>query len=67
MKGEENVHADMWDKDALNVTAVASIAKDLEPGDYSLLMNRYNKAMGVFSQKTAKVKIEAGKVTDVKF
>lgn len=67
MKGEKYLHADLWEKADLNVTALGSVAKDLEPGEYTLLMNRYNKAMGVFAQKSIKATVEAGKTLDVKF
>ncbi len=67
MKGDENVHAKLWEKDALNVTGLSDVAQDLAPGEYTVLLNRFNKAMGVFAQKTTKVTVEAGKTIDVKF
>ncbi len=46
--------------------------RDLEATVYefnidTVLLNRFNKAMGVFAQKTTKVTVEAGKTIDVKF
>jgi hypothetical protein len=67
MHGEENVFAKIWEPKELNVSTVAAIAENLAPGEYEIVMNRYNKAMGIYAQKRVAATVKAGETADVRF
>ncbi len=67
VKEEESHFSKVWDKDELVGTTIAAVAENLEPGDYQLILVRYNKAMGVYARKTVNATVKAGEVSDIQF
>ena len=66
-QGDESLFAKVWSKEALVGSTVATVAENLEPGDYKLTLNRYNKAMGVYAQKVVNATVKAGETVDIRF
>lgn len=66
-RDDESLFSKVWDKDALVGSTVATVAENLEPGDYHLTLTRYNKAMGVYAQKAVNTTVKAGETVDVRF
>lgn len=66
-KEEDSLFSKVWSKEALVGSTVATVAENLEPGDYHLVLTRYNKAMGVYAQKAVNTTVKAGETIDVRF
>lgn len=67
VQGEESHFSKVWDKTELVGATIATVAENLEPGDYQLILVRYNKAMGVYARKAVNATVKAGETADIRF
>lgn len=67
LKGEESTFAKIWEKGELVGSTLATVAENLEPGDYQLVMVRYNKTMGVYARRAVNATVKAGETADIRF